>query len=237
MNQINQKKTNKKSYNDNEMNLLNYKKAIKYDNRTYCQYYISLMKTKHILIFTFLQFQDYNSQCIKIYIFLFTFYINYTVSAMFYSDSTMHKIYIDKGSFDFTYQLPQMFYSLLISSILNNLLSLLGLYEKNIIEFKASKNKDKNFKRIISRINKQIILFFIVTYLLLVFFWIYLGCFCSVYKNTQIHLLKDVSSSFALSFITPIFINLIPGIFRIPSIKAKGKRPIMFKFSQILQIF
>ena len=37
---------------------------------------------------------------------------------MFYSDNAMHKIYIDKGAFDFTYQLPQMIYSLLISSIL-----------------------------------------------------------------------------------------------------------------------
>ena len=68
------------------------------------------------------------------------------------------------------------------------------------------------------------------------FFWVYLGCFCSVYKNTQIHLLKDVISSFAISFITPVFINLLPGFFRIPALKAKRKRPMMFKFSKFLQM-
>ena len=35
----------------------------------------------------------------------------------------------------------------------------------------------------------------------LFFMWIYLGCFCAVYKKIQIHLLFDVLSSFGFSFI------------------------------------
>ena len=65
---------------------------------------------------------------------------------MFYSDTTMHKIYIDNGSFDITYQLPQMLYSLIISSILGILLNLLGLYEKDIAEFKKYNIKKKKVK-------------------------------------------------------------------------------------------
>ena len=121
------------------MNSLNYEEAISKDYRTYCQYYISLLRTKHILIFSFYPTRDYNSQIIKIYIFFLTFTINYVVSAMFYSESTMHKIYIDKGSFDFTYQLPQMCYSFIISTILNGALNVLGLYEQNLISFKKDK--------------------------------------------------------------------------------------------------
>ena len=119
------------TYTDIEMNSLNYEEAIKCDYRTYFQYFLSLLKTRHILFFSFFKVQDYNSQMIKIYIFFFTFAINYTVSAMFYSDSTMHKIYEDEGSFDFTYQLPQMLYSLIISSLLKILLTTLGLYGRN----------------------------------------------------------------------------------------------------------
>ena len=157
---------------------------------------------------------------------------------MFYSDETMHKIYIDKGSFDFAYQLPQMVYSLIISTILKAILNFLGLYERDIISFKNDKDKeDKNGEKVLFKIRCKIILFFIITYILLFFFWIYLGCFCAVYKNTQIHLLLDVSSSFGLSFIIDIFINLLPGIFRIPSLKNKANRPLMYKFSQLLQIF
>ena len=68
--------------------------------------------------------------------------------------------------------------------------------------------------------------------------WVYAGCFCAVYKNTQMHLLKGVLSSFGISFVTPFFIYLIPGIFRIPSLKdkEKTKRPLLYKLSKILQM-
>ena len=57
------------SYTDYEMNILEYKKALKIDKRTYIQYYLSLLKTNHLLFFTFFNNDDYNSKIIKIYIF------------------------------------------------------------------------------------------------------------------------------------------------------------------------
>ena len=222
--------------NDSEMNLLSYEKALEKDDRTFLQYYLSLLKTKHILIFSFFQFKDYNSQMIKIYIFFFTFAINYVVSAMFYSDATMHKIYVDHGSFDFTYQLPKMIYSLLISTLLKFLLNFLGLYEKEIMQIKNKAIVNKNMSKIYFKIKCKIISFFIITFIFNFLLWFYLGCFCAVYINTQIHLFIDVISSFVLSFISPFIIYLLPGILRIPSLKDKtGKKYLMFKFSQILQ--
>ena len=135
---------------------------------------------------------------------------------MFYSDETMHKINVDKGSFDLTYQLPIMIYSLLISTIIKSVINNLGLYEDDILLFKKSRNKNLiEQQKLLSKIKCKISLFFIITYILLFFFWVFLGCFCAVYKNTQIHLLIDVASSFGISFITPIIINLFPGIFRL----------------------
>ena len=90
-------------------------------------------------------------------------------------------------------------------------------------------------KKEFGKINIKIILFFIFTYILLFFLWIYLGCFCAVYKNTQIHLLKSVSSSFGISFITPIFIYLLPAILRISSLK-DGNKPLIYKVSKLLQM-
>ena len=226
-----------KIINDNEINLLEYEQARHRDKRTYCQYYFSLLRTKHILIFTFFQFGDYNSQVIKIYIFFFTFSINYVVSSMFYSDDTMHKINVDKGSFDLTYQLPIMIYSFLISTTIKVVINNLGLYDEDILIFKKSKNKNLLAQqKLLFRIKCKIALFFIITYILLFFFWVFLGCFCAVYKNTQIHLLIDVSLSFGISFISPLFINLFPGMFRIPSLNGKIKRPYLFRFSKLLQL-
>jgi len=236
---IKKKLFNKFYYIDAELNDLEYKVAIKVDKRTYCQYYLSLLKEKNLFLFSFITNNDYNSKIIKIYLFFYTFLIDYTVSAMFYTDSTMHEIYVSEGTFNFIYQIPQMIYSSLITIVLNLIITTLGLCQSNILKIKycniniiAQKEKE-----VLKCIKYKIINFFIITYIFLILFWIYLGCFCAVYKNTQIHLLIEVSSSFVTSLITPLFFNLLPGIFRIPSLKKiKKNRYILYKISQILQI-
>ena len=62
--------------------------------------------------------------------------------------------------------------------------------------------------------------------------------FCVIYKNTQVHLLKDTLMSFGLSLLYPFMIYLLPGFFRIPSLSNKKiKRECLYNFSKFLQIF
>ncbi len=61
--------------------------------------------------------------------------------------------------------------------------------------------------------------------------------FCAIYVNTQIHLIKDTIISFVLSIISPFFIYLIPGFFRIPTLgKRKMQREYLYNFSKFLQM-
>ena len=129
-------------YNNEELNELEYDLALQYDKRTYCIYYISLLRTKHDLIFAFFNNNDYNSKIIKIDLFFIGFSIEYIINALFYNDDIMHKIYEDKGSFDFIYQLPKIIYSSLISIVLNKILKILALSNNDIIKFKQNKSKD-----------------------------------------------------------------------------------------------
>ena len=46
---------------DYEYNWLIYEDAIKFDKRTNCDYYSSLLRSKQLFIFTFCSFNDYNS--------------------------------------------------------------------------------------------------------------------------------------------------------------------------------
>ena len=235
------KKKIKFRYNDNEINLLNYKDAKKIDKRTFLQYYFSLLKTKHLIFFSFFNFDDYNSSIIKIYIFFFNILIEYTISALFYTEEEMHKIYEDEGTFDILYQIPRMLYSSLLSLLFTNLIGNLGLYEENILNIKHCKYfmNNKTIKKILKHLKIKIVIFFSISYILLFCFWIYIGCFCAVYKNTQMHLLIEVLSSFGMSFIAPLFIYLIPGILRILSLKdgRNSNKPLLYKFSKIIQFF
>ena len=112
-------------YTDEELNQLSYDLALKYDNRTYCQFYCSLIKTRHNLIFSFCYNNDYNSRIIKIDLFFIDFVLDLTVNALFFDDDTMHKIYEDKGKFDLLYQLPKILYTSIIITILDTLLKYL----------------------------------------------------------------------------------------------------------------
>ena len=108
-------------YNDYELNNLSYEEAKRIDKRTYFQYYFGLLKRKQLIIFTFLTNSDYNSRLLKISLFLFSFVLYITINALFFNDSTMHKIYEDYGAFNFIYQLPQIVY--VFSSVFTSVLS------------------------------------------------------------------------------------------------------------------
>ena len=90
-------------FNIFEFNSLSYKDAIIYDKRTYCEYYISLIKTKHPLLFGFCPIKDYNLMMIKICLFLLFFTSIYVINFLFFKKKTIHKIYMDEGNYDFIY--------------------------------------------------------------------------------------------------------------------------------------
>ena len=193
---------------------------------------------RYLLVFTFFSINDYNSRSIKISLFLFNFSLYLTINSLFFSDSTMHKIFIDKGSFNFIYQIPQILYSSIISGVINSIIFYLSLSERSIIELKKdSFITEKKIKNLINGLKVKFFLFFIIEFSLLLLFWYYLSCFCAVYKNTQIHLIKDTLISFGLSLIYPLLIYLIPGVFRIISLRAKkANKECLYKISKMLQL-
>jgi len=223
-----------------ELNNLQYIQAINYDKRTYCEYYFSLIKTKHLLFFSFLPLLDFNSRIIKIFLFFFSFSVAFTVNALFFSDETMHKIYEDGGDFNFIYNIPQILYSSLISGFIDALIRMLALSEGNFIEFKKIKIENekelrKKADEILNKLKIKFVLLFIIILIFLVLFWFYLACFCAVYKNTQIHLIKDTLISFGTSMLYPLGIYLLPGIFRIFALRGND-RELIFNLSKLLQM-
>ena len=185
-------------FNDYELNTLSYEEAIKYDKRNYTQFYLSLLKTKHILIFSFCSSNDYNSRIIKIYSFFYSFAIYCNVNALFFSDSTIHQIHEDGGSFNFIYQIPQIIYSSLISSILSVLLKYLSLSEKSLLSIKRGdmNSLDEKVPEILKCLYYKFIIFFSSSFILLLFFWYYLSNICTIYQNAQFHLFKNSIISF-----------------------------------------
>ena len=233
---INKKDNNILEYTDSELNSLAFGEALIKDKRSYCQYYWSLLKKKQSILFSFYPNKDYNSQVIKSFLFFFFYSSDMTINALFFTDDTMHKIYIDSGSFNFIYQIPQIIYSFLISNIINFIIEFFSLSEDTIISIKTKNLNLKQRNKIISYMKTKFCIFFIITFILLLIFSFYISCFCCIYENTQMHLIKDSLLSFGVSLLYPVFTNLIPGIFRIAALNnQKGGSLCMYKLSQVIE--
>ena len=132
--------------------------------------------------------------------FFFFFALSYTVNALFFNDDTFHNILLLDGKFNFIYQIPKIIYSSLISSVFNILILSLSLTEKNLIEIKREKtNKMNKYLEIRKLIIIKLIAFYIIIFIFLGFFWYYVSCFCAIYKNTQVYLIKDTLINFSFS--------------------------------------
>ena len=226
------------NYADIEINTLSYKEALDNDKRTFLQYYISILKRKHLLIFAFYPNNDYNSMIIKICLFFFSFALFLTINTLFFNDSTMHKLYENKGIFNFIYFIPQILYSNLICSLINIIIRFLSLSENNILKLKKEKNIiecERMIPKLLRILYTKFIFFYIISFSLLFIFWYYISSFCAVYKNTKINLIKESLISFGLYLIYPFILCLIPALIRIILIKKPETfLKCLYKFSKII---
>ena len=231
----------KEKYSDYELNNLRYIEAVKIDKRNFFEYYLSILKLNQILAFTFYAKNDNNSRIIKISIFLFSLALYLVINALFFDESALHSIYENQGNFIFIYQIPQIIYSSFISTIIMTIIRYFSLSQKEILKLKKEQyvfeSISKKVENTIKCLKIKFTLFFIIELSFLIFFWYYLASFCAIYKNTQLFLVKNSLISFGFSLLYPLFFCLLPGILRIPSLKASKKdKECMYKLSKILQL-
>ena len=226
-----------KFHTDYELNHFPYHYSLLYDKRKFNAYYISLIKAKHPLIFSFWPRNDYNSIIIKVCLFFLSFSFYYFVNSLFFDEKTIHKIYEDKVIYNFIYLAQYILYSFLISHTLSVIIKYIFLSDRNLYEIKIQKTYRKANDKV-SNVRRCLIIkyicFFVIGYIFLSFFWYYLSSFGAVYQNTQIYIIENTLISFAFSFIYPFVINTIPCLLRIYSLK-ESNRELCYKISKYIQ--
>ena len=232
-NKLSNKNTN--ILREDELNVLEYKQALKLDKRNFFQYYISLIKLKNPIVFTFCHYNDYNLPTIKISLFFMNFALYFVTNALFFNDKSMHKIFIDNGKYDFVFQIAQTIYSSLVSALITIVLNRLSLSDSSLLNFKKEKKEKINVNKFRKSFKTKFCLFYVLGFILFCGYWYYISCFCAVYKNTQSIFIKNILISYGLSMIYPFEIYLMPTILRIFSLKSKKRnKEIYYKISLVL---
>ena len=230
-----------KVYSDFELNELEYTEAIKYDKRSFCQIYWATLKREHLIVFTFLNCYDYNLLSVKLTRFVLLLVGDMALNVFFFSDDSMHKIFLNYGKYDFFQQIPQIVYSTIISQIIEVFLCFLSMTDKYIYQIKINLIKGKKVcvnKKIVKIVNIKLRIFFIFAFIIFILYWYLISIFCAVYKNTQIHFIKDSLVSFSICLLYPFAFYFISSALRVCSIRDKKKRfRCIYKLSEIIPFF
>ena len=228
---------NKEKYSDEELNDMEFSQAFLYDDRNFWQMYWSLVKYDQLIIFTFFTKHDFNLRLLKIELFILSFSLYLTISALFYSDDSIDYLYRNNGKFSFIYTLPQTIFSTICCDIITCILQCLTLSQNKIQDLnKNVKNLNEyeiEIKKIIKSLKIKIVIFTILGFILLGLFWYYVSVFCAVYYNTQISFIKSVCMNFAWSMLDPFYLCIFSPIFRMIAIKKHVK--CCYWISKILQ--
>jgi hypothetical protein len=229
-----------KTFSDYEFNFLSYEDALKFDKRSFLKIYMSLIKLKHPIIFSFIPVKDYNTMIIKIDIFMLSFAIKYAINALFFNESTIHQIYEDKGEYNLAFFLPKIILSFCITNVFIIIIKYFFLSERDITKIKNSEAKSLASEEV-TKVEKCLIIKYIIFYVLgilfLALFWYYLSSFCAVYQNSQIFLIINTFICFAFSLLYPFFINFLPVALRRFSLSNNNKNSqLIYRISLLIQL-
>ena len=233
-------KQSKKEYSDYELNELEYEEALKLDKRSLCKIYCQALQREHLIFFTFFNCNDYNLISVKIARFVFFIVGDMALNVFFFSDDSMHKLFLSYGKYDFIQQIPQITYSTIISQIIEIFSCFLSLTDKYIYEIKSNfiKGNIKIIKKIINIIYIKLIIFFIFILIFFGIYWYIISIFCGVYRNTQIAFIKDSIISFSIGLIYPFIFYLFSASFRFCSLRSSKKQcKYLYKFSFVIPLF
>ena len=229
-----------RKYSDYELYQLDYEQAIKLDKRSLCQLYCSILNREHLIVFTFFNCDDYNLLSVKVSRFIFLIVGDMALNVFFFSDESMHKLFLTYGKYDFIQQIPQITYSTIITQIIEVFLCFLSLTDKYFYLIKTSiiRGNIRNIKHIIKCIKIKLYIYYIFIFMFFFIYWYIISIFCGVYRNTQIPFIKDSIISFSIGLLYPFVLYFLSACLRICSLRGSKKRlKCIYNFSYIIPFF
>ena len=167
------------------------------------------------------------------------FPINLTFNIFFFTSENIKSNYVNKIDDVGTYlaNLLHSFWSSIFVSIIVIMLKFLCLTHGSIRGLKKLGEGEKIKNRgkwTIRCIKIRITIYYILSYVFLIVFGYYVGCFCAIYKNTQIDLIISMFTSWGLSQFYPFMICFGTAFTRRIALRCKCK--FIYKVNKIMQM-
>lgn len=227
----------KKELDDFDLDELNFDEATIYDKRGFYKLFCYILKQRQIFINTFCYKEKLKPFPIKLIVITYNISCYFVISGFLFNEEHIKKIFRRKKKgfyFFITNSIEQIFYTSIVGAVINIIINCMFKSDKNLRNVQ-NKYKDDIIMRngeivkIYKYIKKTHLSFVIFNFLTMIFFVIYIFCFCGVFPNSQ---LEWVESSYLIIMITnifSIFICLLLTVLR--KIGLKYGAEFLYKFS------
>ena len=180
-----------------------------------------------LFLYTFVACNDYNLLPVKIGKFMIIIATLMAMNAFLFSDKSFHKLFISGVAHYLSYQILQILLSVVITSVVEVILCYLTLTDRHIYEIKAMPRKEVNGEKIfniLKCIRNKLFTFYMITSIMLLFYWYFISAFCAVYPNTQKIYLIDCLLSLLIFSIISFIVYALTTLFRVISLKDVNKK-------------
>ncbi len=207
---------------------LTYKQSKKLDKRNLLILTFSFILNRITIIKIICYSELYQYIPLLLSTYFFGILLDFTLNALLYSDDIISKKYKNNGNLDFwTNELLSMISKLvgiIFSGIIINLTDYSIKLSLFVEEVKGNKKFYDKLLLFLKKINRKIIIFYIIENIFNLFFIYYLEIFCAIYRKSQIALFKTYIIGEVTMLIFYILISIIIALLRYLSLKFNKKR-------------
>ena len=198
----------------------NFENTLEYDKRGFLLYYINILMYNQMLLFVIFK-DNWNFVITKISMFVNIITFGLLFNVMLFGNKLIKAIYENKGSLSMKNSIGWIFFTVVLTLILNAIDKFFGLTKRDVDNAK----KDPNFNKeeFSELIFKRTIIYFIVCLVITLFIWYFGMSFCAIYSKCQKNLVFYIFMTWLIIMIYPLFLCAFVALFRFIGLKYKIK--------------
>ena len=207
--------------------------ALKYDTRSFRQYFHDKFIENQILMDTFVNKENLKPLSIKILFFLLNINLYCLVNGLLFSEDYISELYHSKEEekfFSFLYRAyKRCIYTTIVGAIIGLIIDFIFVEEKKVKRlFIREKENIKNLYfemfLLIKSFKRNYIIFMIICFIISIFSWYYLSCFNNVYPGCKKEWIKSSIAIIIIFQILSLLSVLVSSLIRSISFKLKSER-------------
>ena len=214
-------------FENEELDDLAYEDALEYDHRNICYFYFLMLKNNLLLISVFSNINVFEPFCIKLIGFFLNIACFFALNALLFDEEYISSRFESTEPTNFGYlienEFPRCVYASFAAIPITILINYLSNSRKRFETLMKKETDSKQFiiesRKILKNMKNRIITFFVVTLVLMGFFWYYVSTFCSVYRQTQVAWIEVTIITFLFCIVIYAFLYFIVTLMRYIGLK------------------